>query len=444
MAYGSSSRTPPAVPSMLARTPLNRQQIVGFWAAWFGWMLDGMDSVIYALVLGPALTELLPRSGMQASPANIGFVGSIMFALFLMGWGMSFIWGPISDKFGRTKSLAATVFVYAVFTGAAALSTNMWELALFRFLAGVGVGGQWAMAGTYVAEAWPEDRRKMGAGYLQTGYYFGFFVAAALNYTIGATFGWRAMFVCGLVPVVVSIATLLGVKEPERWELMHHAEQVIPAKRHNPFAVIFSRQYVGRTVTMSALLTMSIVGLWAGAVYEPTAIIFLSRAAGMDLPSAVKMASYGTGLLSIGTILGCIAAPWLAERVGRRLTLALYYLGMMVTIAAAFGWAFYLPTGTALQTFMTILFFMGLFGGNFAIFSLWLPELFGTEARGTAFAFCTSVGRFIGAGVNFALAAGIAAMGTLGTPIALTAIAFGVGLLVIPFAPETRGELLPD
>jgi MFS family permease len=120
-------------------------------------MLDGMDSVIYALVLGPALTELLPRSGMQASPANIGFVGSIMFALFLMGWGMSFIWGPISDKFGRTKSLAATVLVYAGFTGAAALSTNMWELALFRFLAGIGIGGQWAMAGTYVAEAQDQD-----------------------------------------------------------------------------------------------------------------------------------------------------------------------------------------------------------------------------------------------------------------------------------------------
>jgi MFS family permease len=426
------------------RTPLNRQQIVGFWAAWFGWMLDGMDSVIFALVLAPALTELLPHSGMQASPANIGFVGSIMFALFLVGWGMSFIWGPISDKFGRTKSLAATVLVYAGFTGAAALSTNMWELALFRFLAGIGIGGQWAMAGTYVAEAWPEDRRKMGAGYLQTGYYFGFFVAAALNYTIGATFGWRAMFLCGLFPVVVSIATLVFVKEPERWERKHHEEKAIPAKRRNPFAVIFSRQYVGRTVIMSALLTISIIGLWAGAVYEPTAIIFLSRAAGMDLPSAAKMVSYGTGLLSIGTILGCIAATWLAERVGRRPTLALYYLGMMVAIATAFGWAFYLPVGTALPTFMAILFFLGLFGGNFAIFSLWLPELFGTEVRGTAFAFCTSIGRFIGAGVNFVLAVGIAAMGTLGIPIALTAIAFGVGLLVIPFARETRGELLPD
>jgi MFS family permease len=444
MASGTAGGIAPDAIPIGKYTPLNRQQIVGFWAAWFGWMLDGMDSVIYALVLGPALTELLPRSGMEATPANIGYVGSLMFGLFLVGWGLSFIWGPISDRFGRTKSLAATILVYAVFTGAAAFSTDVWMLAVFRFLAGIGVGGEWAMAGTYVAEAWPEDRRKMGAGYLQTGYYFGFFVAAALNYTIGASFGWRAMFLCGLFPVVVSIATLLGVKEPERWEHKHQEMEAAPAKKHNPFAVIFSARYLGRTITMSALLTIAIVGLWAGAVYEPTAIVFLSRQAGMELPDAAKMASYGTALLSIGTILGCIAAPWLAERLGRRPTLALYFLGMMVTIALAFGWAFYLPTGMALPTFMAVLFFLGMFGGNFAIFSLWLPELFGTEARATAFAFCTSVGRFIGAGVNFALAGAVAAMGTLGTPIALTSIAFGVGLLIIPFARETRGEPLPD
>jgi MFS family permease len=407
-------------------------------------MLDGMDSVIYALVLGPALAELLPRSGIQATPANIGYVGSLMFGLFLVGWGLSFIWGPISDRFGRTKSLAATVLVYAVFTGAAALSPNIWLLALFRFLAGIGVGGEWAMAGTYVAEAWPEDRRKMGAGYLQTGYYFGFFVAAALNYTVGASLGWRAMFLCGLVPVIVSLATLLGVKEPERWEQLHREEQAAPVKRQSPLALIFSPQYLGRTVVMSALLTIAIVGLWAGAVYEPTAIVFLSHQAGMAPPVAAKMASYGTALLSVGTILGCIAAPWLAERVGRRPTLAFYYLGMLVTIVLAFGWAFYLPTGSALPAFMTVLFFLGLFGGNFAIFSLWLPELFGTEVRGTAFAFCTSVGRFIGAGVNFGLAAAVASVGTLGTPIAYTAIAFGIGLLIIPFARETRGEALPE
>ena len=444
MAYGPAGGIAHALSSTHAHTPLNRQQIVGFWAAWFGWMLDGMDSVIYALVLGPALTELLPRSGIEATPANIGFIGSLTFGLFLVGWGLSFIWGPISDKFGRTKSLAGTVLVYAVFTGAAAFASNVWTLALFRLLAGIGVGGEWAMAGTYVAEAWPEDRRKMGAGYLQTGYYFGFFVAAALNYTIGASLGWRAMFLCGLIPVVVALLTLLGVKEPERWKHKQLEVQAAPAKKRNPFAVIFNPRNLSRTITMSALLTVSIIGLWAAAVYEPTAIIFLSRRAGMAQPAAVKMASYGTGLLSIGTILGCIAAPWLAERLGRRPALALYYVGMMVTIALAFGWAFYLPTGTALPAFIAVLFFLGLFGGNFAIFSLWLPELFGTEARGTAFAFCTSVGRFVGAGVNFGLAGAVAAMGTLGTPVALTSIAFGIGLLIIPFAAETRGRILPE
>src|ERR1041384_7471369 len=86
------------------RTPLTRQQIGGFWAAWAGWLLDGMDSVIYALVLAPAMTELLPKSGYEATPARIGYTGSILFALFLCGWGFSFLWGPVADKFGRTRA----------------------------------------------------------------------------------------------------------------------------------------------------------------------------------------------------------------------------------------------------------------------------------------------------------------------------------------------------
>jgi MFS family permease len=421
------------------RSKLSRSQITGFWAAWTGWTLDGMDSFIYALVLSPALTELLPKSGMDGSPANVGFVGSILFALFLVGWGLAFVWGPIADRFGRTRVLAASILVYAVFTGAAALSQNVWELGLFRLLAGIGIGGEWALAGTYVAEAWPEDRRKMGAGYLQTGYYAGFFIAAALNFTVGAHFGWRAMFLCGLAPAFLSLYIVFNVKEPEAWAKIAVAAAT---KAASPLKQIFTAPYRRRTIVNAALLTVAIIGLWAGAVYEPTAVITLAKKQGMDGPAAVRMASLATGLLSIGTILGCLLVPNLAERIGRRATLAMYFVGMAICIWLSFGWAFYLANGLA--TFITILFFLGFFGGNFATFSLWLPEQYGTAVRATAFAFTTSFGRLIGAGVNFMLASMIHSYGSLGIPVGTTAIAFVAGLLIIPFAIETKGERLPD
>ncbi len=420
-------------------TRLSRQQITGFWGAWTGWTLDGMDSVIYALVLSPALNELLPKSGIKATPATVGYAGSVLFALFLVGWGLSLIWGPIADKFGRTRVLAATIFVYAIFTGAAAMSQTVWQLGLFRLLAGIGIGGEWALAGTYVAEAWPEDRRKMGAGYLQTGYYAGFFLASALNYTVGARFGWRAMFWCGLTPVIVAVMVLLRVKEPERWQ---QKAKVKAAGGLSSLRRIFSPPYTQRTVVNTVLLAAAICGLWAGAVYAPTAIINLAKRAGMLQPQAVRTASFGMGLLSLGTILGCLAVPPLAERFGRKRTLAFYFLGMAICIVLSFGWTFYLPHG--LQPFITVLFFLGFFGGNFAVFSLWLPEQYGTSMRATAFAFTTSFGRFIAAGVNFGVGALVRGMGSLGKPVAFTAIAFGIGLLVIPVALETRGKVLPD
>jgi MFS family permease len=416
-------------------TPLNRQQIIGFWAAWLGWTLDGMDSVIYALVLSPAMKELLPKSGFANSPADIAFAGSILFALFLVGWGLSFIWGPLADRFGRARCLAVTILIFSVFTGAAAFAQNVWELGLFRFLAGIGIGGEWAMAGTYVAEAWPEDRRKMGAGYLQTGYYAGFFLAAALNFTVGATFGWRAMFLCGVAPILVALFTLSRVKEPPRWERGH------AGPRSQPLRMIFSGPYLRRTIVNSALVSVAIIGLWAGTVYEPTALLTLAKNAGFTPMQGTRIASLGTAVLSVGTILGCLLAPLLAEKFGRKPTLAAYFAGMAVSILLAFGWAFYLPNG--LVPFIAVLFFLGLAGGNFAIFSLWLPEQYNTQMRATAFAFCTSFGRFLGAGANFAIAALVQWTGSLGYAVSLTAIPFLLGLAIIPLARETRGEVLP-
>jgi MFS family permease len=246
------------------------------------------------------------------------------------------------------------------------------------------------------------------------------------------------MFLVGVVPVIVSIIVLLRVKETEKWE-----RNVAAAVKHaSPLRTIFSAQYRQRTAVAAILLTVAIIGLWAGAVYEPSAVIQLATKAGMMKTDAVRMASIATGLLSIGTIIGCLALPPMAERIGRRWTLVVYFVGMAISIALAFGWAFYLANG--LYPFIALLFVLGFFGGNFALFSLWLPEQFETRVRATAFAFCTSVGRFFGAIVNFGIGAMVLHMKTLGVPIALTAIAFIIGLAVIPFAPETKGEELPS
>jgi MFS family permease len=398
-----------------------------------------MGSFIYALVLSPALTELLPRSGIRSTAHNVGFAGSILFALFLVGWGLSFVWGPLADRFGRTRMMAATIIVYSVFTGIAALSQNVWQLAAFRLLAGVGIGGEWALAGTYVAEAWPEDRRKMGAGYLQTGYYAGFFLASALDYTVGARYGWRAMFLCGLAPVVLALLVLKHVREPERWRRAAPASAAAAGSR---LRRIFSRNYRRRTLVNAALLSVAIVGLWAAAVYEPTAVLLLAGKAGITGARATRTVSVASGILALGTILGCLLVPPLAERFGRKSTLALYFAGMGATIILSFGWAFYLPHG--LYAFISVLFFLGFFGGNFALFSLWLPEQYGTSVRATAFAFATSIGRFLGAGMNFLLGTMVRRLGTLGSPVAFTSVAFGLGLLLLPFAEETRGRVLPD
>ncbi|MGH8779665.1 MFS transporter [Paraburkholderia sp.] len=423
------------------KSRLNREQIVGFWAAWFGWTLDGMDSVIYALVLIPALKELLPRSGYAATPGTIGFAGSLLFALFLVGWGFSYIWGPLADRFGRVRVLAATTLCYAVFTGLAAFSGNIWELALFRFLAGVGVGGEWALAGTYVAESWPEDRRRAGAGYLQTGYYAGFFLAAALNYAIGTVYGWRVMFLCGLLPVVVALYTLFKVPETRRWERTRHDGPGVTAKRQ-PLREIFAPPYRQRTIVNCVLVTVGILGLWGGSIYLPSAVIQLAERQGIAAIGAAKLASVTTAIYSIGTILGCLALPSIAERFGRRATLGGYYAFTALCLIATFGWAFYLRAG--LVPFIALSFFVGFGGGNAAMYALWLPEQYPTSIRATAFSFSTSIGRFFAAAVSLGLGVAVNRAGTLGMPIAVTASVFIVGIVALRWAMETRGAPLPE
>jgi MFS family permease len=421
-------------------TPLTRNQIRGFWASWGGWTLDGMDSFIYALVLVPSLRDLLPHSGIAATNANAGRYGGLLFALFLVGWGLAFLWGPVGDKFGRVRTLMLTVVWYSVFTFLSALVTNIWQLAALRLLAGIGIGGEWAMGGTFVAEEWPENRRRAGAGYMHTGYYVGVFLAAILNYSIGSKFGWRWMFAVGGVPALLLAWVRHGVNEPERWQ---KKEKVVSAWRiWRPFAALFSSTLRRRTILNTLFMLASICGLWAGTVYVPAAVTALAEAAGRVGPQAAQLASSAAMLAAFATILGCLAMPWLAEKLGRRGALAFYFSLMALFISLTFGKVFYLGA-TALPWFFVCLFFLGFGGANFAVYTLWLPEQYPTECRASAFAFSTSFARFGGAGITFLVGAGVQHFQSLGIPVALTSIAFIIGLLLIPFGTETRGQFLP-
>jgi MFS family permease len=424
----------------MAPPPLTPHQIRSFWAAWGGWALDGMDSFIYALVMVPALKELLPKSGIPGDTANTGYYGGLLFALFLIGWGCSFVWGPVADRFGRVRTLALTILCYSLFTFLGAVAQTVWQLALFRFLSGVGIGGEWTLGGILVAEVFPESRRKQGASYMHTGYYFGTLLAAVLNFTVGASYGWRAMFAVGGAPALLVAFIRRGVAEPERWKSrMAELKDWTP---NQAFTALFSHEYRRRTLLNAAFLLISMVGLWAGSVYVPASITVLAARQGIVGVDATRLSSIGTVVLSIATIIGCLMLPYLADRWGRRATLGFYFALMFVFIELGFRYFFYRPDG--LWPFIGCLFFLGIGGANFAVYTLWLPEQYRTECRASAFAFATSAGRFIAAGVTFLVGAAISAHGSIGVPVACTSFAFLIGLLLLPFGEETRGRELPS
>ncbi len=401
-----------------------------------------MDSFIYALVLVPALRDLLPRSGIAPDGASVGYYGGLLFAIFLLGWGLAFLWGPVADRFGRVRTLMLTILCYSLFTFLGCAAQNVWQLALFRLLAGVGIGGEWTLGGIFVAEEWPENRRQNGAAYMHTGYYFGTFLAAIVNYYIGAKYGWRAVFAIGGAPALLVAFIRYGVAEPKRWQ--HRMEQLGERfTARQAFFALFSPEYRRRTLLNALFLLISMVGLWAGSVYVPSSVTFLASRAGLSAAEGSRLASYATMLLSVGTIVGCLLMPRLADSLGRRGALGFYYALMFVFIVFGFGYAFYLPRN-ALPWFIGSLFFLGIGGANFAIYTLWLPEQYRTECRASAFAFATSSGRFVAAGITFLVGAGVSYFHTIGKPVALTSIAFLVGLALLPLGEETRGRALPS
>src|SRR5215472_6708023 len=257
------------------------------------------DSFIYSLVLVSSLHDLLP-TGIPRTTANVGYYGGLLFALFMIGYGFAIVWGPIADRFGRVRTMMFSISCFSHFTLLAAFSMGVWSLALCRFLAGIGIGGEWSIGASLVSEDWPEERRTMGAALMHTGYYFGFFLASAANYFVGSHFGWRYMFVVGGTPAFLVALIRNRVQEPVRWE-SRHEELGERWTMRRVFLAIFSPQYGRRTIMNSIYLIVSLIGLWAGSVYVPSAMTLIAMREGRTATDAARLASYASSLLGIGT-----------------------------------------------------------------------------------------------------------------------------------------------
>ena len=421
------------------RHGVTRYQWLVLFVAWLGWVFDSMDSTIYALVLQPALHDLLRSPGGGPVTADvIGWYGGIIFSIFLIGWAIGgVVFGALADYFGRTKALVFSILIYAVFTGMSALSQNWWQLALFRFITALGIGGEWAAGAALVAEVWPEDKRTKAAGLLQSAWAGGFFVAAVLNLVL-RNCSWRFLFVVGVAPAIVAVFVFLWVREPERWVKARAAERQTGGRQSSKLAELFAPGLVRSTLVGSGLAFVAVFGLWGATNWTPTLIRALPDLQGVNESGLASRVSYATMLLNVGALAGYLSFGPLADRVGRRWVFALMCLGSLVMLPVTF-----LTPRTYAQVLL-LLPLLGFFNnGIFSGFPIYLPELYPTRIRATGAGFCFNIGRVLAASGPFATGYLVTVLGSFGRAASAVAAIYVIGLLILPFAPETKGQPLP-
>jgi MFS family permease len=393
--------------------------------ACLGWALDIMDGYLYAIVLFPAMSDLLQTT----ESAVIGWHGGIVLSIFMVGWALGgLIFGPIADRYGRAKTMAITILLYAGFTGLCGIANSWQELALYRFMTGLGIGGEWSAGAALIAESWPERSRAKAAGIMQSCGGIGFFLASLLYLVVGP-YGWRWVFAFGIFPALVAFYIRRSLKEPERW---------VKAKaQSHSLRAIFKKPMRRDVLVGTGLAVVATFGYQGAIQWVPSWISAMLHAQGAK--SAIPQVSLITAVLNFGGMIGCVIFPWVAESWGRRRALLTYFMGALVFVPSTFFLA---------ETFFQALLvspLMGFFAaGVFAGFAIYFPELFPTALRATAQGFCYNFARIISAVAPLAVGAIVSAYGSFAPAIAIVSLVYTLGLIVLIYARETKGQALPE
>ncbi|MQA09365.1 MAG: MFS transporter [Pseudonocardiaceae bacterium] len=426
---------------------LDRSQWRALVAANLGWLFDGFETYALILTAGVALHQLAPHTDTQ--PA---FYIGLIIALTLFGWGVGGILGGIiADYFGRRKVLLLAITLYSVFTGLSALAWSWESFLVLRLLTGIALGSEWGTGTSLVAELWPAHARAKAAGLMQCGLGLGFFIASACWHFI-APLGensWRYMFLLGVLPALFALWLRRKVPESERWtsakkrrsELRARAADELSEKdrfytRFTLRQVMTDPKLRKLTILGSIMSTVTTLAWWGISTWVPA---YVGSMAAEDGRSPESYASTAGMIYNAGAIAGYISLGFLADRFGRKGTVFLYFAASLVMTPVLFLWTHDLGLVLALcvvNGFFTL--------GQYSWMPVWLPEFYPTHLRATGAAFVFNAARFIAFLGPLTAGAIIAQLGGYGYAATVLGLVYVIGMLVVPFCPETKGRQLPE
>jgi SHS family sialic acid transporter-like MFS transporter len=396
-------------------------------AAFLGWLFDGFEMGLFPVVARPALLDLLGGAG----DAVVGPWMANITAAFLLGAAAGgLVFGWLGDRVGRVRALSASILTYSLFTGSGYLAQAPWQLGVFRFIAALGMGGEWSLGVALVMECWPEKRRPWLAGAIGTASNFGFLLVGSVAKAVPVTPGsWRWMFLVGAIPALLVFFIRLCVPESDRWR------QSVQGAAAHPIREIFRSALWKTTVLAIVFASVALIGTWGSMQWLP---LWADQMAGRTNPAAKAETQM---ILGVGAIVGCLVAPLLGARLGRRpafFLLCLFSLGLCGFLFRAFaqfsGW--FLVT-----VFLTSVATASFYGW----FPLYLPELFPTRVRATGQGLCYNFGRVFAAGG--ALIQGqlmVVFDGSYARAGSIITLVYLLGMVFIWLAPETKGKPLPE
>jgi MFS family permease len=406
---------------------LRRDQWLVLVAAFLGWMFDGVEQGVFPLVARPALQDLM---GVEADRLLGPWMGLIT-ALFLLGAaGGGLIFGWLGDRLGRVRAMILSILFYSLFTGCCYFVQAPWQLGLFRFLAAIGMGGEWSLGVALVMECWPEKQRPLLAGAIGAAANVGFGLLGAL----GALFAvnrhsWRWVMLAGAAPALLTLFIAWFVPESSRWQAS------VAARSARPFHEIFAPGLRRRTLLGMLFASIALIGTWGSVQWLPA---WADQLTG----GHVQIAKGVTQLLTaVGAVLGCFAGPLVGGRFGRRPA----YFGLCLGSLLACGVLFRFVHAYGAVFLSLVLVVGGLTAAFYGWLPLYLPELFPTRARATGQGLCYNSGRILAAVGAIEMGQLLAYyQGSYARAGAAITLVYAFGMIVIWLAPETKGKPLPD